>query len=100
VPADLVVLSACETARGKVYSTEGVEGFVRAFMFAGSPRVICSLWKVDDEATAALMTRFYARWKEGDRAAATALAETQEELRRAGAAPADWAAWVLWGLPD
>lgn len=58
-PTDLVVLSACETARGGVVAGEGVVGFVRAFLFAGSSRVIASLWKVDDEATRALMAKFH-----------------------------------------
>ncbi len=61
-PADLAVLSACETARGQLLGGEGIVGLTRAFMYAGTPRVICSLWKVDDEETAALMTRFYALW--------------------------------------
>ena len=55
IPADLVVLSACETAKGKVYKAEGIIGFTRAFMMVGAPRVIVSLWKVDDAATKALM---------------------------------------------
>ena len=59
VRADLVVLSACETARGRNYEAEGIVGLTRSFMFAGVPRVICSLWKVDDEATRALMGEFY-----------------------------------------
>ena len=62
IPADLVVLSGCETGRGKIYQAEGIIGLTRAFMVAGAPRVLCSLWKVDDEATRALMTEFYALW--------------------------------------
>jgi CHAT domain-containing protein len=106
IPADLVVLSACETGRGKVVGSEGIVGLTRAFMFAGSPRVICSLWKVEDEATRALMVKFYELWnpKDGSKALPTA-----EALRRAQAFvraqekwkhPYYWAAWVLWGLPE
>jgi hypothetical protein len=105
IPADLVVLSACETARGKVYRAEGIMGLTRAFMMAGAPRVICSLWKVDDEATRALMVRFYELWnpKEGEGLpAATALKKAQEFVRghEKWKHPHFWAAWVLWGLPD
>jgi len=106
IPADLVVLSACETGRGKIVRTEGLVGFARAFMFAGAPRVIASLWKVDDEATAALMRRFYERWNppDGSRGLPTAeaLREAQAFVRAQGRwrHPHYWAAWVLSGLPD
>ncbi len=112
VPADLVVLSACETGTGKVYRTEGILGLTRAFMFAGAPRVICSLWKVDDEATQALMVKFYELWNPKDGktglSCAAALKKAQEYVRghldkngkRHWEHPYYWAAWVLWGLPD
>ena len=105
VPADLVVLSACETARGRVFKAEGIVGLTRAFMFAGAPRVICSLWKVDDKATGALMLKFYDLWrgKEGrpGLSAAAALRRAQEHIRSQPqwVHPYYWAAWVLWGLP-
>ncbi len=110
VPADLSVLSGCETGRGRLYRAEGIVGLTRAFMFAGSPRVLCSLWKVDDDATRALMTRFYELWnpraKLGDAkqglSAAMALRRAQEYVRaqKEWRHPYYWAAWVLWGLPD
>ena len=53
------MLSACETGRGRLYSTEGIVGLMRAFMYAGAPRVLVSLWRVDDDATQALMREFY-----------------------------------------
>lgn len=57
--ADLVVLSACQTALGKDIKAEGLVGLVRGFMYAGAARVVASLWKVDDRATAELMKYFY-----------------------------------------
>ena len=104
VPADLVVLSACETGRGRIYKAEGVVGLTRAFMFAGAPRVIVSLWKVDDEATRALMVKFYALWnpKDGNGLpTATALKKAQEFVASHAKwkHPYYWAAWQLWGLP-
>ncbi len=105
-PADLVVLSACQTARGEVYRAEGTVGLARAFMFAGAPRVIVSLWKVDDEATRALMVKFYELWnpKDGSRglACAAALKRAQEFVagHEKWMHAKYWAAWQLWGLPD
>jgi CHAT domain-containing protein len=57
--ADMVVLSGCRTALGQDLRGEGLLGLSRGFMYAGAPRVVSSLWKVDDAATAELMTRFY-----------------------------------------
>jgi CHAT domain-containing protein len=110
-PANLVVLSACETGKGTLVRGEGTMGLARAFLFAGAPRVICSLWKVDDEATRALMVRFYELWnpKEGKgMGAAEALREARTfvrehrdaEGRRHWEHPFFWAAWTLWGVPD
>jgi tetratricopeptide (TPR) repeat protein len=102
IPADLVVLSACETARGKIYATEGVVGLPPAFLHAGAPRVVVSLWKVDDEATRALMQRFYASWKSGRTPAASALREAQRQVasQEKWRHPRYWAAWQLWGLAN
>ncbi len=101
MPADLVVLSACETGRGRVFRAEGIVGLTRAFMHAGAPRVLVSLWKVDDEATAALMARFYGALAAGE-PEVRALRTAQEHVRSQSrwSHPAYWAAWVLWGLPD
>jgi tetratricopeptide (TPR) repeat protein len=57
--AELVTLSACETAIGRAGGGEGMLGFAQAFLTAGAKSVCLSLWKVDDSATALLMTRFY-----------------------------------------
>ncbi len=57
--ADLVVLSACQTGLGKLVRGEGMVGLTRAFMYAGTPSVVVSLWSVSDMSTAALMGEFY-----------------------------------------
>src|SRR6202020_3425054 len=59
IPADLVVLSACETGLGKEISGEGLVGLTRGFMYAGASRVVASLWRVSDVGTAELMGCFY-----------------------------------------
>jgi CHAT domain-containing protein len=99
LPVDLVVLSACETALGKEINGEGLVGLTRGFMYAGAPRVVASLWKVDDVATASLMERFYkAILKEGIRPAA-ALRQAQLEMWRdkRWSAPYNWAAFTIQG---
>ena len=97
--ADLVVLSACQTALGKEIKGEGLIGLTRGFMYAGVPRVVSSLWNVDDRATAELMKRFYeAMFIQGMRPAA-ALRAAQTSLRRekGWAAPYYWAGFTLQG---
>lgn len=99
LPAELVVLSACQTGLGKEVKGEGLVGLTRGFMYAGSPRVVVSLWSVSDEATAELMTRFYrGMLKDGLRPAA-ALRAAQVSLRKEKrwASPYYWAAFTLQG---
>jgi CHAT domain-containing protein/Tfp pilus assembly protein PilF len=57
--ADLVVLSACQTGLGKLVRGEGMVGLTRAFMYAGTPSVVVSLWSVSDFSTSILMGEFY-----------------------------------------
>jgi len=96
--ADLVVLSSCESALGKDMGSEGLIGLPRAFLHAGAKRVIASLWKVDDEAAAALMTSFYRSLKAGASSAA-ALRQAQRTLKQDPKFqdPYFWAAFFLEG---
>jgi CHAT domain-containing protein len=94
--ADLVVLSACRTGRGRLDPAEGVTGLARAFLAAGCRGVVCSLWEVDDQATARLMVRMYEGLQAG-KPAAGALREARLALLREGLPPFSWAAFVLQG---
>ena len=82
--AELVVLSACETARGDTgpggRNTDASIGLVRAFRMAGAARVLASHWVVDDATTAGFMATLYARWRASGRLS-TALRDAQRELR-------------------
>jgi tetratricopeptide (TPR) repeat protein len=78
----LCVLSACETGLGELTEAEGVLGLQRSFHAAGCPNVIGSLWTVNDEATAALMTQFYHELRKNKRSPVEALREAQLTLYR------------------
>lgn len=95
--ADLVVLSGCSTARGRL-TGDGVFGLPRAFMYAGTPSVMASLWDISDRATVNLMDRFYAELlRSGDKAGA--LRTAQLETRKQYPHPALWAPFVMIGEP-
>jgi CHAT domain-containing protein len=99
LPAELAVLSACQTALGKEVRGEGLISLTRGFMYAGAARVVASLWKVDDAATADLMIHFYkCLLKEGQRPA-EALRNAQLEMRKQKRwqSPYFWAAFTLQG---
>jgi CHAT domain-containing protein len=97
--ADLVVLSACQTALGKQIGEEGLTGLTRGFMYAGAPRVVASLWKVDDEATAALMKKFYEGMLREHQTPAHALRAAQQWMRtqKQWQSPYYWAGFILQG---
>jgi CHAT domain-containing protein len=99
LPADLVVLSACETGLGKEIRGEGLVGLTRGFMYAGAARVAVSLWSVSDKATADLMRGFYeAMLQRGERPAAALRAAQLEMMKqKSWSAPYYWAAFVLQG---
>jgi CHAT domain-containing protein len=92
----LVVLSACNTQEGKLSAGDELEGLTRAFLYAGTPAVLSSLWKVDDDSTALLMTRFYTHLREGA-GRAESLRLAQMETRKRFPHPYQWAAFVLTG---
>jgi len=97
--ADLVVLSACETGLGKEIKGEGLIGLTRGFMYSGAPRVVASLWNVDDLAAAELMKLFYQRMLKDGLPAGAALRAAQLELsgQKRWASPYFWAGFVLHG---
>jgi len=98
--ANLVVLSACKTALGREVRGEGLIGLARGFMYAGTPRVVTSLWSVNDQATAEEMELFYSgmlgRWHLRP---AAALQRAQMEMwkQEKWRSPFLWAAFVLQG---
>jgi CHAT domain-containing protein/lipoprotein NlpI len=97
--ADLVVLSACQTALGKEYRGEGLVGLTRGFMYAGAPRVVASLWKIDDRATAEFMKRFYQGMLGQGLRPAAALRAAQRSMwsDKRWQAPHNWAAFTFQG---
>ena len=97
--SDLVVLSACQTALGKEIKGEGLIGLTRGFMYAGAPRVVASLWRIDDRATADIMKRFYeSMLKDGLRpAAALRAAQISMSEDKRWHSPHYWAAFTLQG---
>ena len=109
--ADLVVLSACESALGRELSGEGLIGLTRAFQYAGARSVVASLWDVADQTTAELMTRFHRHLATGlskDEALRAAQIELIREsisittangqmMETDASAPFFWAAFQLFG---
>ena len=99
LPAELVVLSACQTGLGKEIKGEGLVGLTRGFMYAGARRVVVSLWNVNDRATADLMQRFYRGMLKEKLTPAASLRQAQAEMSRhpQWQSPYYWAAFVLQG---
>jgi CHAT domain-containing protein len=97
--ARLVVLSSCDTSRGRLLPGEGVLGLAQAFLQAGSAAVLASYWRVDDETTAPFMQKFYRHMLIDRMPAATALRRAQ--LDQAADDPTyRWAAFSVVGRPD
>jgi CHAT domain-containing protein/Tfp pilus assembly protein PilF len=99
LPAELVVLSACETGLGKEINGEGLIGLTRGFMYAGAHRVVASLWSVNDAATAELMAAFYQGVLRDKIPPAAALRRAQAQMwkRARWKSPYYWAAFQIQG---
>ena len=93
------MLSACQTALGDVVNGEGVFGLQRGFKKAGAQSILMSLWKVDDDITALLMTEFYRAWTSSSGKSkvtkAAALKEAQDIVKQKHPNPHDWAGFIL-----
>ena len=97
--SDLVVLSACQTALGKDVRGEGLIGISRGFLYAGTNRVVASLWKVDDSATAEFMKLFYKNHLQKKMPASKALQQAKIEMKKIKRyeSPFYWSAFTLLG---
>jgi len=97
--SDLVVLSACQTALGGEIKGEGLIGLTRGFLYAGAPRVVATLWSIDDRTTAEMMKRFYEVMLARGQRPAAALRAAQVTMWRTQGwdAPYYWASFTLQG---
>ena len=102
IEAELVILSACETALGTLYNSEGVISLARAFHYAGARSVLTTLWRINENANCDLMAHFYAALGEGD-SKTTALHQAKLAYLRGAdpraAHPVYWAGFQLMGNP-
>lgn len=99
IKPQMVVLSACQTGLGKQVENEGLIGLTRGFLATGTPRIVASLWKVDDTATAELMSRFYRAMLKENQNPSAALKTAQNELKAIPrySHPRYWAGFTLTG---
>jgi len=95
---ELVVLSACETHKGPLQRDEGPYALPVGFLYAGTPRVIASLWRVDDQSTADLFSDFYKRLAAG-KSKLEAFTEARKALRKKYPQPYFWAPFIYIGDP-
>jgi CHAT domain-containing protein/Tfp pilus assembly protein PilF len=95
--ADLVVLSACQTGKGRLENAEGVLGLPRTFFYAGARSTISSLWKISDKSTSELMPKFYRYLAAGNNKARSLRLAKLNMLKSRFSHPFYWAAFVLNG---
>jgi CHAT domain-containing protein len=93
----MVVLSACETGLGKLSNGDEMVGLTRAFIYAGTPSIITTLWKVNDRSSYELMSEFYGHLKSEKKSQALRLA--QLKVMEQFPEPFYWAAYQLTGEP-
>jgi CHAT domain-containing protein len=100
--ADLVVLSACDTAVGRLQGEEGIANLSLAFQLAGAKTVISTLWTIEDTTALYLMKRFYAHLAEKNTVAHALAAAKRDMLKTYGAqaVPYYWASFKLEGSGD
>ena len=95
--ADMIVLSACQTGRGRLENVEGVLGLPRIFFYCGARSVVSSLWKINDKSTTQFMSNFYEYISKGkSKAQALRLAKLKMLDSRFNH-PFFWASFVLYG---
>lgn len=97
IPAELVVLSACQTGRGRLERGEGMMGLPRIFFHAGARSVISTLWKINDASTAVFMDKFYGHLAGGESKAEALRSAKIEMIQSRYSHPAYWAAFILNG---
>jgi CHAT domain-containing protein len=100
--ADLIVLSACDTAVGRLQGEEGIANLSLAFQLAGAKTVVSTLWSIDDTTALYLMKRFYAHLSEKNTVAQALTAAKKDMIRTYGsqAVPYYWASFRLEGSGD
>jgi CHAT domain-containing protein/Tfp pilus assembly protein PilF len=106
---NLVYLSACESASGRLYRGEGIVGLQRAFLIAGASSVIANLWKIDDKSAQKQTEAFFDIWLQKKISKAEALQQTQlnlidslkhNQVYKGKAHPCLWASVTLTGIPN
>ena len=100
--ADMVVLSACQTARGKLFHGEGIVGLSRSFFYSGASSVLVSLWNINDRSTAKLMTQFYTNLIQNNNKAYSLQQAKLSMIKSSNAYrhPYYWAPYILIGNSD
>jgi CHAT domain-containing protein/Tfp pilus assembly protein PilF len=95
--AEMIVLSACQTGRGRLENTEGVLGLPRIFFYCGARSVISSLWKINDKSTTKFMSYFYKYLSQGESKSQALRMAKLKMLKSRYSHPFYWASFILYG---